>query len=70
MFQIAAKEIGEVVSGRKKLKALAKDVETKKVRKQLIVEKINPRVELEEPFLKKLVRKPVALTKNFFVKIN
>ena len=35
LFEIAAPEIGEVVSGRKKLKTLAKDVGTKTVRKQL-----------------------------------
>ena len=35
LFEIAAPEIGEVVSGRKKLKPFAKDVGTKTVRKQL-----------------------------------
>ena len=35
LFEIAAQEIGEVVSGQKKLKKFAKDVETKTVRKQL-----------------------------------
>ena len=35
LFEIAAPEIGEVVSGHKKLKAFAKDVGTKTVRKQL-----------------------------------
>ena len=35
LFEIAAPEIGEVVSGRKKLKTFAKDVGTKTVRKQL-----------------------------------
>ena len=35
LFEIAAPEIGEVVSGRKKLKSFAKDVGTKTVRKQL-----------------------------------
>ena len=35
MFEIAAPEIGEVVSGRKKLKTFAKDVGTKTVGKQL-----------------------------------
>ena len=35
LFEVAAPEIGEVVSGRKKLKTFAKDVGTKIVRKQL-----------------------------------
>ena len=35
LFEIAAPKIGEVVSGRKKLKTFAKDVGTKTVRKQL-----------------------------------
>ena len=35
LLEIAAPEIGEVVSGRKKLKKFAKDVGTKTVRKQL-----------------------------------
>ena len=35
LFEIAAPEIGEVVSGRKKLKIFAKDVGTKTVRKKL-----------------------------------
>ena len=35
LFQIAAPEIGEVVSGRKKLKTFAKVIGTKTVRKQL-----------------------------------
>ena len=35
LFEIAAPEIGEVVSGRKKLKSFAKDVGTKTARKQL-----------------------------------
>ena len=35
LFEIAAPEIGEVVSGRKKLKRFVKDVGTKIVRKHL-----------------------------------
>ena len=35
LFEIAAPEIGEVVSGRKKLKTFAKDAGTKTFRKQL-----------------------------------
>ena len=39
LFEIAAPEIGENVSGRKKLKTFAKDVGTKTIRKQLGGEK-------------------------------
>ena len=35
LFESAAPEIGEVVSGRQKLKTFAKDVATKTIRKQL-----------------------------------
>ena len=35
LFEIAAPEIGKVVSGRKKLKTFVKDVTTRTVRKQL-----------------------------------
>ena len=67
LFEIAAPEIGEVVSGRKKLKTFAKDVGTKTVRKQLgggkkklSVEQLEP-----DPFLEKVDRKTVALAKTF-----
>ena len=39
LFEIAAPEIGDVVSGHKKLKTFAKDVGTKTVRKQMGGEK-------------------------------
>ena len=67
MFEIAAPEIGEVVNGRKKLKTFAKDVGTKKVWKQLEVEKRILSVELLEPdpFLEKVDQKTVALAKTF-----
>ena len=68
LFEIAAPEIGEVISGRKKLKTFAKDVGRKTVRKQLGIEKRNPSVELEEPFLEKVDRKSVALAKTFLTK--
>ena len=69
-FEIAAPEIGEAVSRRKKLETFAKDVGTKSVRKQLEGEKRNPSVVLEAPFLKKVVRKPIALAKTFLTKQN
>ena len=67
LFEIAAPEIGEVVSGRKKLKTFAKDVGTKTVRKQLGGGKKNLNVEQLEPdlFLEKVDRKTVALAKTF-----
>ena len=67
LFEIAAPEIGEVVSGRKKLKTFAKDVGTKTVRKQLGGGKRNLSVEQLEPdtFLEKVDRKTVALAKLF-----
>ena len=67
LFEIAAPEIGEVVSGRKKLKTFAKDVGTKTVRKQLGGGKKNLSVkQLEpDPFLEKADRKTVALAKTF-----
>ena len=61
LFEIAAPEIGEVDSGRKKLKTFAKDVGTKTVRKQLGGGKRNPSVEQEEPFLERVVQKSFAL---------
>ena len=67
LFEIAAPEIGEVVSGRKKLKTFAKDG-TKTVRKQLGVEKRNPSVEQEVPFPKRVVQKSVALAKTFLTR--
>ena len=67
MFEIAAPEIGEVASGRKKLKTFAKYVETKTVWKPLGYGKRNSSVRLVEPdpFLEKVDRKTVARTKKF-----
>ena len=48
MFEIGAPEVGEVVSGRKKLKPFTKNVETKTVPKQLGVREKNLCVELVE----------------------
>ena len=73
LFENGALEIGEVVSGRKKLKTFAKDVGTKTVRKQLGVEKIrNTSKELVElnAFLKKIDKKTVALAKTFLTTKN
>ena len=62
LFEIAALEVGEIVTGRKKLESIAKEVGTKTVRKQLGVGRRNPSVELTEsnPFLEKVY---VALAK-------
>ena len=68
LFEISAPEIGEVVSGRKKLKTFAKGVGTKTVRKQLGGGKKNPSVEQEEPFPKTVVQKSVALAKTFLTR--
>ena len=68
VFEIAASEIGKVVSGRKKLKSVAEDVGTETVRKQFGEGKRKlPSVELVEPdpFLEKVDRKTVALAKTF-----
>ena len=53
LSEIAAPEIGEVVSGRKKLKTFAKEVGTKQFENSWVMEKRNPSVELEEPFFEK-----------------
>ena len=55
LFEIAAPEIGEVVSGRKKLKRLQKMLEQKQFENSWEVEKRNPSVEQEEPFLERIV---------------
>ena len=65
LFEIAAPEIGEVVSGRKKLKTFAKDVGKKKFENSWEAEKRNLSVEQEEPFPKRVVQKSVALAKTF-----
>ena len=67
LFENAAPENGEVVSGRKKLKTFAKVVGAKTVQKQLGVGKRNTSVELVEPdpFLEKVDRKIVPLERHF-----
>ena len=67
LFEIAAPEIGEVVSGRKNSKHLQKMREQKQFGNNWEVEKKNLSVELLEPvpFLEKLERKTVALAKTF-----
>ena len=53
----------------KKLKTFAKDIGKKKqFENSWEVEKTNPSVELEEPFLEKVVQKPVVLAKTFWTK--
>ena len=70
LFEFAAPEIGEFVSGRNKLKTFAKDVGTKQFGNNWEVEERNTSVELVKPdlFLKKLDRKSVALAKTFLIK--
>ena len=53
LFENAAPEIGEFVSGRKKLKIFAKDVGTKTVRKQLRGGKKKSKRRTRRPFLEK-----------------
>ena len=67
LFQIAASEIEEVASGRKKLKTFAKDLGQKQFGNNWEVEKRNLSVELVEPdpFLGKIDQKTVALAKIF-----
>ena len=43
-------------------------MEQKQFKNTSEVEKRNPSVELEEPILEKVVRKPVALAKTFLIK--
>ena len=71
LFEVAAPEIGEVVSGRKKTQNICK---TRKQIKLFVnnweVKKRKPNVELVEPdpFLEKVSRKPLALAKKFLKK--
>ena len=64
LFEIAAPDIGEVVSGRKNSKHLQKMLEQKQFENSWEVEKRNPSVE-QESFFKKIVQKSVALSKTF-----
>ena len=52
----------------KQQRKFAKDVGTKTVQKKLGGGKKNPSVELEEPILEKVVRKPVTLSKTLLKK--
>ena len=61
LIEIAAPEIGEVVSGRKNSKLLQKILEQKQFKNSWEVEKRYPSVEQEEPFLEGVVQKAVAL---------
>ena len=57
LFEIAAQEIGEVVSGQKKnSKHSQKMLKQKQFENSWEVEKRNPCVEQEEPFLEKVVQ--------------
>ena len=69
LFEIAAPEIGEVVSGRKNSKHLQKMWEQKQFGNNWEVEKRNLSVkQLEpDPFLEKADRKTVALAKTFLI---
>ena len=62
LFEIAAPEIGEVVSGQKNSKT------SKNFENSWEVEKRNPSVEQEEPFLERVVQKSVALAKTFLTR--
>ena len=67
MFEVAVSEIEEVVSGRKKLKTIAKDVGTETVRKQLGggKKKSERRTGRTRSISQKLDRKTAALAKTF-----
>ena len=66
LFEIAAPEIGEVVSGRKKTQNNCKRSGNKKqFENNWEVEKRNTSVGQEEPILEKVDRKTVALAKKF-----
>ena len=63
-MQICLKSLLKVVSGRKKLKTVAKDVGTKTVRKQLGGGKKKSKRRIGS-ISRKVDRKPVALAKRF-----
>ena len=56
LFEVAAPEMGEVVSGRKKFKTFAKMFDQTQFGNSWEVEKKYASVEQEEPFLEKLVQ--------------
>ena len=68
LFETAAPEFREVVSGRKNSKHLQKMLEQKQFENSWEMEKRNPSVEQEEPFLEKIVQKSVALPKTFLTR--
>ena len=68
LFKIAAPEIGEVFSGRKRLKLFAKYVATKTVRKNLGGGKKESKRRTRRKFIEKVVRKSVALANTFVTK--
>ena len=68
LLEIAAPEIGEVVSGRKNFKTFARIVGTKAVRKELGGGKTKCSVEHKEPFLEKVVQKSAALAKTILTR--
>ena len=69
LFEIAAPEIGEFVSGRRKLKTFAKDVGTKTVRKQLGVEKKKSKRRTRRTISRKSSSKISRSRKDIFDKI-
>ena len=68
LFEIAAPGVGEVVSGRKKLKIFARDVGTKTVRKQLGggKKKSKRRIDRTRPFSRKSRSKNSRSRKDIF----
>ena len=65
LFEIAAPEIGEIVSGRKNSKNLQKVLEQKQFENSWEVEKINQSVEQEAPFLEKVVQNQSLSQRHF-----
>ena len=65
LFDIAAPEIGEIVSGRKNSKNLQKILEQKQFENSWEVEKINQSVEQEAPFLEKVVQNQSLSQRHF-----
>ena len=64
LFEIAAPEIGEVAVDEKNSKRLQKMLEQKQFENSWEVEKRNPSVEQEEPFLKRVIQKSVKNQSN------
>ena len=70
LFEIAPPEIGEAVSGRKKLKTFANDVGTKTVRKQLVGGKKKSKRRTRRAISRKSSSKISRSRKDIFDKIN